>query len=800
MVRPDPRREGDSMSDDELPDVPDMPEPPVSAGGYDDDARDIRRIKSGTSWVGRIMALVFVLGAAGLAFMWWQRTEAESHKWDLWETAQTAPSRDAFLSSITADLTKTTFEDVKLAYIAKIAEYKFAAAVPALITMLSDNDQSVRGEAALALAAIGLPAAEPAKAKLLEVLPSMNVAQEAKVIWALAILKEARAADKIIEAFSDGRLQQQEGFDPKVITDVLGISRLAGLTGPTNGVAVRTLVAMALSEAASAEAVDPLIRLLADAEPEVVRQAAAGLGRTGDPRAGPPLFALLARQPALKQSILDAMRKSTGARGLVPLLSGATDPNIKREIVEMLRDTHDPGAADALAGLANDPDEEIKLTAALGLADLGDMRAVPTLLALARGANETAAQDAIDALRGLRAEAAGPELATMLAEFPSRHAALLRAIGASGNTAACDAIWAEVHPDGVQGDAVDDTEAALVSVGDLRCESAYGKLIDMLKRPRDIDYSQPSLSTETSYRNRSKAAEALGHYGKPEAVPALRTVVEDGADDVRVRLAAAISIGRLGDEAALREIVAKVRDGNTDAQIRQFYAQSLWQKPNRALATDLMALFGEQGGVPPEVSRSAALAVGYAADPANDARLMEMLDAEATRRDAAFAIALGGSEEAALKLISVIHSDRDLREIMQLAFQSANNDDLELVTEDMFASGAIMRRLEAAHVMDVGEDEDRFGLPWIKLLERLKTGWSGPGGANARFSREKLYEVLVGSDAAQRVLVADLLGDMNERGMLFRARDAGGVGAEEARGKIREMNMGAAAPGAAPRR
>jgi HEAT repeat protein len=789
--------------DDDLPDVPDEPEPPPSppgGGGYGDDRdddRDLRRIKSGTSWMGRISAFVFVVGACGLAFMYWRQSEADSHKWDLWDSAQTATSRDAFLAAITADLNKTSFEAVQLKYIEKIREYHYADAVPALIQALGDDDQTVRGDAALALATIGLPAAEPAKAKLLEVLPSMNVAQEAKVIWALAILGESRASDKIIQAFSDGRLQQQDGFDPKIISDVLGIARLAGLTGATNSVAVRTLAAMALSEAASAEAVDPLIRLLGDSEPEVVRAAAAGLGRTGDPRSGPPLFALLARQPMLKQSILDALRKSTGARGLVALVGGATDPVIKREITKMLRETHDPAAAEALVRLSSDADEETKLTAALGLADLGDARAVPFLLTLAGGTNEAAAQDSIDALRGLRSAEAGPALVPLLTQFLSRHAALLRAIGASGNAAACDALWAEVHPNGVPPDTIDDTEAALVSVGDLRCESAFQPLLDLLKRPEGIDYSVPTLENENSYRNRSKAAEALGLYeNKPDAITALRTVVEDGTDDVRVRLAAAISLGRLADEATLREIVTKVKDGTTDAQVRQFYAQALWQKPSRALSADLLTLFGQAGGVPAQVSRAAALAVGYCGDPANDDRLMAMLDTEATRRDAAFAIALGGSPEAAAKLVTALATDGDLREVMQLAFQSQDSDDLELLTVDMFATGAVMRRIGAAQVLRVGVGDNRFGLAWIKILERLKAGWSGPGGATPRFAREKLYEGLVGSDADVRVVVADLLGDMNERGLLFRARDAGGVGATEARAKLREMNMGAA--GSAP--
>jgi len=789
-----------AADDDDLPDVPDVPDEPPPSGGGGSDEDDERRIGQRTSTFGLISAVLLLLGAGALVFLWWKRSEAESHRWDKWEAAQEAPSRDAFLQAITADLAVTPFEDVKIQYIRKIKEYRYAAAVPALIAALGGEEQSIRGEAAMALAALGLPAAEPAKAKLLEVLPTTNLAQEARVIWALAVLREAAAADKIVAAFSDGRLQEQDGFDPKIISDVLGIQRLSALTGPDNGVAVRTLVAMALSEAASPEAVDPLIRLLGDAESEVVRQAAAGLGRTGDPRAGPPLFALLTRQPTLKQSILDAMKKSIGARGLVPLIGTASDATLKRDLVAMLRETHDPAAADALAGLAADADEDTRVTAALGLADLGDARAVEPLLALARGTNESAAQDAIDALRAMRAAAAGPALAGLLTEFPTRHAALLRAIGASGNQAVCDAIWREVHPDGVPADTVDDTEAALLAVGDLRCESAYAKLLGMLKRPRDVDYSEPSVATETSYRNRSKTAEALGYSGNAAAITDLRTVVEDGKDDVRVRLAAAIAVGRLADEAALRDIVAKVRDASVDAQVRTFYAQALWQRPNRAIAGELLALFGAQQGIPPEVSRAAALAVGYAADPANDARLIELLAAPATRRDAAFAIALGGSDEAATKLLETLSSDRDLREILMLAFQSADSDDLELITEEMFTSGAAMRRIGAARAMHSGEGEDHFILPWNKLIARLRAGWSGPGGASARFAREKLYEALVGDDEALRATAASLLGDMNERGLLFRARDAGGKGSDEARAKLRAMNTGAATAAAPTRR
>jgi hypothetical protein len=381
----------------------------------------------------------------------------------------------------------------------------------------------------------------------------------------------------------------------------------------------------------------------------------------------------------------------------------------------------------------------------------------------------------------------------MLGSFPSRTAALLRAIAASGNQAACGAVWARVHPNGVRGDEVDDTETALIAAGELRCPAEFRKVLDILKRPRNVDYSQPSLATETSYRNRSKAAEALGFWGNPAAIAPLRTVVEDTADDRRVRYAAAVSVGRLADESTLREVIAKIRDSSVDEDTRRFYVQALWQRPQRGVVRDLMALFGLQG-VPPEVQRAAAIAVGYSGDASVDAELVQMLQDPSKRREAAFAISLGGTPESGLALVRVLAEDRDLREVMTLAYMATDNDDLNMVTEDMFESGAIWRRIAVARAMHEGEGEGQrrksFTVAWTKTLERLKLGWAGPGGASPRFIRRKLYEQLVGNDPAMRQLAADVLGEMNERGLLFKARDAGGPGAEEARRKIRDMNSG----------
>src|SRR6185295_12495314 len=101
-----------------------------------------------------------------------------------------------------------------------------------------------------------------------------------------------------------------------------------------------------------------------------------------------------------------------------------------------------------------------------------------------------------------------------------------RALASTGNQDACASIQHEIHPDGVHGDEVDDTETAIIAAGELKCASVLRTFTDLLKRPRDVDYSRPSLVTETSYRNRSKACEALGYFGDVSVIPGLMTIIE----------------------------------------------------------------------------------------------------------------------------------------------------------------------------------------------------------------------------------------------------------------------------------
>jgi HEAT repeat protein len=240
-----------------------------------------------------------------------------------------------------------------------LGHHRDEAAVPVLIEAL-DEAGSVRRAAAWALARIGLPAAEAAKPKLLQVLPDTDERDHAQVVWTLAVLREPGVADALLESFSKGELSHLDGFSPKIVAEVLGTERLSSDALLTHTEpSVRQLTANALAEAATPAVVDPLTRLLEnelakpqdDQQEEVIRSAVAGLGRTGDARAATPLFSTLQRRPGLRGSVIDALRRSTGAPQIAALMNQAQDPSLKRDLAQLLAETHDDRARDALANL-----------------------------------------------------------------------------------------------------------------------------------------------------------------------------------------------------------------------------------------------------------------------------------------------------------------------------------------------------------------------------------------------------------------------------------------------------------------
>lgn len=796
--------------EDDLPLVPEgdlMPDPepmgsplPADLGAPLDDDRALSKMGSRTPIWAWAFFVLLIVGGIGAGYVYWQGQVKYDQRWDAYNAAQEEASDQAdFLRRIREILPQTDYEDVQRRILGKMTQYRDAESVNVIIPLLQSEEQGVRVAAARALAAIGSPGADAAKQPLLAALPRAGDADRSAMVWALAVLGASEAADAIIEEFSSGRLQSQINFDARVIANVLGPARLSSDELLNHDeLSVRTLTAQALAENGTAEVIDPLTRMasfeLARPEPDrnVLTYVSSGLGRAGDARASQPLMRILTSQPAMRNVVLDALRRTVGAPGIAVLIDNTSDESVKRELVNMLSQSHDPRAADALAAQLGSSDADIKQDAAFGLAELGDARAVPVLLELAQGEDLNIGREALAKIQELRSPEAVEGLLAMLADeerFLGRRANILRALGTTGSADAGPAIVR--HLEG------DDVASAASALADLDYEPAYDDLVRMIPRPRDVDFSQPSVANETAFMNRTAAVRAIARYGRPDAAEELMAVIEDPLDDRRLRQDAGLALGSVATEEILRQVLEKLRSPELDEFAKRYYVTALWQRPSRQVTNDLLDLIAN-ADTPPDVKRAAALAVGYAADPAADDRVTQMLADANLRREAAFIVVLGGNATHARALLELLGTDQELPEVVLFTIRDDETNAFNLVTRSAFESGEVWRRLTVAHILNEGEGDNRQGYVWNHIVERLAAGWDGAGGLSPRAIRTELWNALRGEDAELRAIVARVLATMDERGLLMAARDQGGPGSEEARAEIRRLNTAADenAPGA----
>ena len=248
-----------------------------------------------------------------------------------------------------------------------------------------------------------------------------------------------------------------------------------------------------------------------------------------------------------------------------------------------------------------------------------------------------------------------------------------------------------------------------------------------------------------------------------------------------------MALGAIADEAILATVIEKLQDPALDEFAKRYYLTALWQNPSSQVAGDLMALIGSPE-TPPDVRRAASLAVGYAADPALDERVGQMLADENLLREAAFMTVLGGSDANARALLEALDGNEELQQVILFTIRDDESNAFNLVTRGAFESGEIWRRLNTAWVLNIGDGDNRHSYVWNHIVTRLAAGWDGHDGLTPRAIREELWNGLRGDEPERRLLIARVLGSMDERGLLMAARDQGGNGSDEAREQLRRMN------------
>ncbi len=275
---------------------------------------------------------------------------------------------------------------VRLAAIEALGQQGDPRAIDALVQALrNDTDARVREAAAEALGEIDSPRAVPG---LMAALGSEKVAAvRAKVAWALGEIDDPRAVEALGAAVRDA--------DAQVRREV--VWALGELETPTavpmlipalrdSDTETRQRAAEALGHLESPDAIDALSAATKDAEAEVRKNAVAALGEIGDKRS------LAALSAAVRDSEVEVRREAISAIGHLEDLGSAPpallaavrdeDREVRRAAAEALGQIEDEAAVPALIPLTRDTNADVKRAAVEALAEIGGAQAIEVMAAL----------------------------------------------------------------------------------------------------------------------------------------------------------------------------------------------------------------------------------------------------------------------------------------------------------------------------------------------------------------------------------------------------------------------------------
>lgn len=709
------------------------------------------------------------------------------------------------------------------------------AGVEAAIAALSSVEQKLRGQAATALAEYGLPDADKARGPLLAALKEAQPESKPQIAWALVELREPAAFDEVMNLYRAGHLSQVRkldgatAFDPQKLAELVSVDKLAELHADESP-AVRQLVATVLSRNAAPKYTDALIALVNDKDRDIAAQAAPGLGKIGDERARKPLLEQLTGATVDEKKVfLEALRDGVGTPGLVLALDSVSDEtptkqwHQTKQIFTMIRDLADPKGGDALAEYLQRRDNHIhwQVQAASALAEIGDLRGVPTLAARLRMDEQRIYSDETDYEMMLKRDnKERVEAARMLAdlavihpdkreqlrdesedalmfwieEMVSPHANGLRALATMESKKVVPRLRAWANPrvplplEGQQPPMPEEwvvAQSAMRYVGQLRDKPSWPVLIGALEKRADkVDATMESLMSGglailgMSLRAIGVgASHGLSEWRDHRAFQPLLDYIEDPKENEQSRMEACAALAWVAEDRDFVTIAEKIRQygGPEPAdQVRQAcFLETLITRPIAGTSEALLGLLTPESSF--QVRHAVARAIGKAGiEPNVEAQLFEKLKDEKLVNDAALALMLGGTPEVAARALAALSGQPkevidELQELWHGSFGYWSNRDLD--------EGHIFRfvhNAEAASRIEFNEvPQGWVGEQLRRQFKNLKYD-NGPHSFTRVVLRHQLLSMALGENEAVREAAIDTLRFMQERGALLALRDEEG--------------------------
>ena len=705
------------------------------------------------------------------------------------------------------------------------------ASIPVIIEKgLGSNDHRVRGQAAMALVEFGSPKADSARPALLKALQESDNVDKPQVCWALAVLKEPTAFDPVLAEYRLGHLARIEkldgspAFDPETMANMVSLDKLASYATDESE-AVRQLTATLLSKTGDAKWTDVLTKLVTDKEPQVGREAAVGLGKIANEKSVAPLLVALGKaDKESRQKFLEALRDGVGANGLLLAIRSVNHDTYDREkfqtkqIFEMLKDIEDPRGGDKLAEYLQNPNlhPHWRTEAALRLAEIGDLRAVPHLAWRLKqdplklydkdrdpeyrlddserviSARMLADMAVIypDKREQLRADAEESAL-SWATEHPQPHANALRflsIIGPNDKTLQKLRAWAD-PPDRLPKEGQQEfpqswatSQSALRYIGWSQDKQSWDLLDRQLhRRPPKVDATMDSLY-QGGLAVLGMTLRALGvgasmgfaQWGDPKAYDTLVKYIEDPMENEQSRMEACFSLSWVATDEKLKEIAKKVHDYNKvdvkSMTVRACYLETLVHRPYPEATKDLLDMIKPE--IDLGVRHQAARALGFGGfSDAVAKQLFELTKSNDTRTDATLALLIGGTPDAAGRAIAM-YNDADPTAVEEL--KDVYSRTFGYWSDKNYENGDVARWIANAEACRIVKVRDSFQ-DWVKeLLKRNIQGIefdNGPHSITRVQFRMRLIADAKGTEPKKRESAVEILKFMKEKGVLMALRN-----------------------------
>ncbi|HMJ57476.1 MAG TPA: HEAT repeat domain-containing protein [Polyangiaceae bacterium] len=707
-------------------------------------------------------------------------------------------------------------------------------AIPLAIKALTQIDHRIRGIAAQVLAYFGTPDADAGKDALQKALLEADDSDRPQITWALVTLHDPRVFDKAMDLYRKGHLTKVQrlgggpAFNPEDIARLVTLDALAGMAGDENE-SVRQLIANIISRNAAPKYTDTLIKLVRDPVIDVAREAATGLGKIADAKArGPLLEALSKADKDNRQKFLEALRDGIGGEGLVIALGSVTKDKAEttwhqnKQLFDMLRKIADPRQSNALVQyMGTKPHVHWETEAALRLAEVGDLRALPYLASRMRldplkvysdtndyermqkrddNARVVAARMLADlavihpeALPEIRAKAEDAVI-FWLHDKPEPHANGLRFLAASASTKDIEALrkWANPNvglpKEGQQPPLPREWEvaqSAMRYVGWLKDPKSWAVLEKGLsRRDKKVDVTMDSmmggglaLLGMTLRAMNVGAADGFAQWGDPKIYPKLTKFIEEPMENEQGRIEACFALAWVASDENMNDIVKRVHEFKSKEPKKQFvracYLEALLHRPVPGVSTGLVDMIDKESDV--EVRHQVARAIGFGGfDDKVQAALFKKMEDVELRNDAALALILGGQIDTATKAVAM-YSDYpkealdELKDVYYRSFGYWSDED--------FAKGRLYKWVDTAEAIARIRVKDTLQ-DWTRL--RLQAQFdnldfdNGPHSMTRVVLRYRIMEDAKKGDSNKKRAAIQTLKFMKEQGSLMALRDEQG--------------------------